>query len=84
MPESKDIKCFKDTEESYLKVFINFQITSQRCKTELIKEIIKLGELLLKTTTKRYFYTIWFNLKNMFIYKDLMTSYIPVKEMKLL
>jgi hypothetical protein len=36
-----------------------------------IKEIIKLGELLLKTTSKRYFYTIWFNLKNMFIYKDL-------------
>jgi uncharacterized protein (TIGR02284 family) len=63
----------KDTEESYLKkVFINFQITSQRCKTELIKEIIKLGGTPVEDrTSKRYFYTIWFNLKNMFIYKDL-------------
>ncbi|MEZ7498575.1 DUF2383 domain-containing protein [Flavobacterium sp. Arc3] len=63
----------KDTEESHLKkVFSNFQVTSEKIKTELKKEIIKLGGNPVENqTNKRYFYSIWFNLKNIFVYKDL-------------
>jgi len=66
-------KASKDTEKSYLKkVFTNFQITSQRCKTELKKEIIKLGGTPVEDRThNRSIHNFWFNLKNIFIHKDL-------------
>lgn len=66
-------KASKETEESYLKkVFSNFQVTSQKCKTELKTEIVKLGGTPVEDqTNKGYFSAMWFNLKNIFIYKDL-------------
>jgi uncharacterized protein (TIGR02284 family) len=66
-------KASKDTKKSYLKkVFSNFQKTSQRCKTELKKEIIKLGGIPVEDrSNKGSLNNFWFNLKNIFIYKDL-------------
>ena len=63
----------KDAKQSYLKkVFENFQNTSQRCKSELRQEIIKLGGTPAQDRTEQgYFHSIWYNLLNMLISKDL-------------
>jgi hypothetical protein len=45
-------------------VFTNFKISIQRCKTELIKEIIKLGGIPDEDSgDKGYFKTVSFNFK---------------------
>jgi len=66
-------KASNDTEKSNLKkIFTNFQITSQRCKTELKKEILKLGGTSVEDRTHTgSIHNFWFNLKNIFIHKDL-------------
>jgi uncharacterized protein (TIGR02284 family) len=61
-----------DTEESFLKkIFTNFQKTSQACKMELRKEIIKLGGTPVEVkNTEGLFHEYWLKITRVFISKD--------------
>ncbi|NGY38822.1 PA2169 family four-helix-bundle protein [Flavobacterium sp. XN-5] len=63
----------KEAKQAYLKkVFENFQITSQRCKSELKQEIIKLGGTPAKDRSNQgYFHSIWYYFLHKLIEKDL-------------
>ena len=62
----------KDTEESFLKkTFKNFQKTSQMCKNELRKEIVKLGGTPIEEiNTEGFFYNFWKKITKNLISKD--------------
>lgn len=62
----------KATEKYGLKnMFFEFQQTSQKCKSELIKEIKKLGGTPKETVKiNGFFFKFWINLKTYFICKD--------------
>ncbi|MFV7235723.1 MULTISPECIES: PA2169 family four-helix-bundle protein [Flavobacterium] len=62
----------KATEKYSLKnMFFEFQQTSQKCKSELIKEIKKLGGIPKEAIKiNGFFFKFWINLKTAFICKD--------------
>lgn len=62
-----------ETQESFLKkTFNNFQKTSQECKNELRKEIIKLGGTPIEEKSiQDMFYNLWLKISKLLIYKDL-------------
>lgn len=61
-----------DAEESFIKkAFKNFQKTSQICKTELRKEIVKLGGTPVEEkNTAGFIYSFWNKIKKNLISKD--------------
>lgn len=62
----------KETEKYGLKnMFFEFQQTSQKCKSELVKEIKKLGGIPVESIKiKGFLFKFWIDLKASFICKD--------------